>query len=213
MENNKKINYNQENFSSNSPKLKNNLDFYVNTTIKNFHILNSPNKNKNKILDVINIQEKNKFDMNNIIPKSSVLKIDEKKFLSGELIRNAKINKENYAYSTMKNKLTPFQKNENFKSFLKDRIKKNQDYNGEKDILMKKSYENIKFYNSDALNYNNGTCTILNFKSKRFLKEILLTKSKNDNSIIDFTKTNKEIVQSRNFKTMSQINLSKFFIK
>ena len=79
MENNKKINYNQENFSSNSPKLKNNLDFYVNTTIKNFHILNSPNKNKNKILDVINIQEKNKFDMNNIIPKSSVLKIDEKK--------------------------------------------------------------------------------------------------------------------------------------
>jgi len=136
-----------------------------------------------------------KYDLANIIPHTSILKIDEKKFKQ----KMKKIDKN----------LTPFEKNQNCKMLLKENLTQNKEIFGEKGALIKKSYDNLK--NLDNLDFNNAisSCTIYNFGSnknkKNNLKEILFSKYRKDKSIIDFEKTSKEILPNIGYNAMSTI--------
>lgn len=153
----------------------------------------------------------------NIIPKHSVLKVDEQKFISrGEIKKYiaSKKNKRKNKKSFEKN-LTPFQKYENCKSLLKEKLIINQELLGEKAALFRRKYENLKKIDPDELQHPASTCTIFNFNSSKNwnknFKEILLTKLTKDNSLLDLGNTTKEILPNIGYQSMSTTGFGNYF--
>jgi hypothetical protein len=101
--------------------------------------------------------------------------------------------------------LTPFQKNENCKNLLKEKLIINQELLGEKAALFKRSYDNLEKIYPDQLQHPASTCTIFNYNSKKNFKEILLTKLTKDNSLFDLGNTTKEILPNIGYQSMSTI--------
>lgn len=159
-----------------------------------------------------------KFDLVNMIPKNSILKVDEQKFISrGEVkkfIASKKNNRKNE--KSFEKKLTPFQKNENYKNLLKEKLIMNKELLGEKAALYKRSYDNLSQIDPDELEHPSSSCTIFNFNSvqntKNNFKEILLTKLRRDNSLLDLGNTSKEILPNIGFRSMSTTGFGNFLI-
>jgi len=173
---------------------------------ENFALFNKTNKNKNPLL--FDSEEFiHKYDLVNIIPKTSFLKVDDKKFISrGEVqkIIDSKKNSRNDKIS-LDQKLTPFQKNENYKNLLKEKLKLNKEINGDKGILMRKSYENFKNINLEELNLPSSSCTIFSYdkNSNKNCKDIIFSKIRNDNSVLDLANTSKEYLPNIGYQSMS----------
>lgn len=131
----------------------------------------------------------NKYELENIIPKSSYLNVDEKVFIcKGEVKKMINSNKRNRVINdcsgTFEKKfLTPFQKNEIGKNLIKDKIMIKIDKTQDKGLLIKKQYEDVDNLDKDNINLASNTCTILSYGLKKKLnnnlQEIIFTKLKN----------------------------------
>ena len=76
---------------------------------------------------------------------------------------------------------------------------------------MKRSYGNQKNIDPDFLKHPNSTCTIFNYnsnKNKNF-KEILFTKLRKDNTLLDFANTSKEFLPNIGYNSMSTTGFGK----
>lgn len=215
-----------------SQNIKNNNSPFNKTTASSPHaqmnILSQSNKKQNGSvthkhqfnktgLDFSNLNQK--YELINIIPKTSYLYTDEHKFISrGEikkLIDSKKnLRKKSQLDSYMKSQLTPFQKNEQLRNLLREKLITCKDINGQKAILMKKSYEEKQKIDPESLNHYSSTCTIFNFNknknsNKENFKEIILAKVKNDETIVDFNATTKEILPNIGYNFMSSSGIGK----
>jgi len=159
-----------------------------------------------------------KYDLGNIIPKNSVLKVDERKFISRGEVKKYIASKKNMRKNrkSFEKILTPFQKNENCKCLLKEKLVFNKELLGEKAALYKRSYNNLNKINTDDLQHPSSTCTIFNYKSNKNsnnnnFSEILLTKLTKDNSLLDMGNTTKEILPNIGFKCGSTVGFGKQF--
>lgn len=159
-----------------------------------------------------------KYDLANMIPKDSILKVDEQKFISRGEVKKYIASKKDMRKSkkSCEKILTPFQKYENCKNLLKEKLTINQVLLGEKAALFKRSYDNLKNMDPDDLQHPASTCTIFNYSSrlnsKKNFKEILLTKLTKDNSLLDLGKTTKEILPNIGYQSTSSTGFGNFLI-
>ena len=150
-----------------------------------------------------------KYDLVNMIPKNSILKVDEQKFISRGEVKKYIASKKNIRNNkrSFEVNLTPFQKNENCKSLLREKLIINQGLLGEKAALFKRSYDKLKKIDPDDLQHPTSTCTIFNFNSSKNSKnsftEIVLTKLNKDNTLLDLGTTTKEILPNIGYQSMS----------
>lgn len=182
-----------------------------------FSVINKGFKQKSPLIfDSENFN--NKFELVNIIPKSSFLNVDEKVFIcKGEVKNLIESKKRDRVINGTNNKfekkfLTPFQKNEIGKNLIKDKIMIKIDKTQDKGILIKKQHGDLDNIDKDNLNFASNTCTILSYGSKKNLnnnlQEIIFKKLNNRNREED-----KEKITSGNmFNPMNTTGSSKFFI-
>ncbi len=179
---------------------------------ENSDLNNKYKKNKNPLL--FDSEEFiHKYDMANIIPKSSILKIDDEKFISrGEVqkIIESRKNQRKYNIESIQ-KLTPFQKNENYKNFLKEKLQLIKEVNGDKGIVMKNTNENLKDIDIEELNFHSSSCTILSYdkNSNEKYKGIIFNKLRKDNSLLDLANTSREYLPNIGNHPMSNTSYGK----